>query len=60
MAARWLHQRDAVEPGESRTASGIIVALALTFLIGIIVTLSSGTAVASPNDGAGIHIGIAR
>ena len=49
-----------MEPRESRTASGIIVALALTFLIGIIVTLSSGTAAASPNDGAGIHIGIAR
>ena len=50
-----------VESRESRTASGIVVALALTFLIGLIVTLTSGSAAAAPSDGVGgIHIGIAR
>ena len=54
-------KRGPVESRESRTASGIVVALGLTFLIGLIVVLTSANAVAAPSDGAGgIHIGIAR
>ena len=50
-----------VESRESRTASRIVVAFGLTFLIGLIVVLTSANAVAAPSDGAGgIHIGIAR
>lgn len=51
---------DRVEPKESRTASGVVVALALTFLIAMIVTLTSGTAIAAPTDGMTIPNGIIR
>ena len=50
-----------MESRENRTASRIVVAFGLTFLIGLIVVLTSPNAAAAPSDGAGgVHIGISR
>ena len=50
------------ESRDSRKASGAIVGLALTLLVGLIIVLGSGGALAAPSSGGGdgTHIGIVR
>jgi len=48
------------QSSESRKASGAVVGLALTLLVGLIVVLGAGGAAASPAGGDGPHIGIVR